>query len=85
MGLSGAGPADPAGYLPGYVYALVAAGTRSAICFSPLEAMRLGFVGLICNFVTPGALGGDIVRLFSLPGITLTAAPWRWSPWLLTV
>jgi uncharacterized membrane protein YbhN (UPF0104 family) len=34
------------------------------IPFPPREAIRLGFIGLISNFVTPGAVGGDIVKAF---------------------
>jgi glycosyltransferase 2 family protein len=32
--------------------------------FSPQQALRLGFIGLISNFLTPGALGGDFVKAF---------------------
>lgn len=30
--------------------------------FSPFQAIRLGFIGLVSNILAPGAVGGDIVR-----------------------
>jgi len=30
--------------------------------FPPREAIRLGFIGLVANYVTPGTVGGDLVK-----------------------
>lgn len=30
--------------------------------FPPREAIRLGFIGLVANYVAPGSVGGDIVK-----------------------
>lgn len=32
--------------------------------FPPRQAIRLGFIGLIANYVAPGAVGGDLVKAF---------------------